>query len=28
MVKGGGAQGSRRVAMAVREMGDKGEGGW
>jgi len=28
MVKGGGAQGSRRVAMAVGEMGDKGEGGW
>jgi len=22
----GGAQGSRRMAMAVREMGDKGEG--
>ncbi len=28
MLQGGGAQGSRRMAMAVGEMGDKGEGGW
>jgi len=28
MGQGGGAQESRRMAMVVGEMGDKGEGGW